>query len=129
MGLPKIMAKVSRMYNYRELRDEALEYIVVATTDELADGDRLVVEIDWIGIVLFKIGGEYYAIGDVCSHDDGPIAEGELEGLEIACPRHGARFALQSGKVLALPAVADIPAYPVRVEGEEILVGLPVDMA
>jgi 3-phenylpropionate/trans-cinnamate dioxygenase ferredoxin subunit len=115
------------MYNYRELSDEELEYIAVATTDELDEGDRLVVEIGWVGIVLLKVGGEYFAIGDVCSHDDGPIAEGELEGLEIACPRHGARFALQSGKVLALPAVVDIPAYPVRVEGEQILIGLPID--
>ncbi len=115
------------MYNYRNLSDEKLEYIAVATMDELGDGDRLVVEIDRVGVVLFKVEGKYFAIGDVCSHDDGPIAEGELDGLEIACPRHGARFALQSGKALALPAVVDIPAYPVRVEGEEILVGLPID--
>lgn len=127
MGLPVIGAEVDSMYNYRELSDEKLEYITVATTDELEEGDRLLVEIGWVGIVLFKVGGKYYAIGDVCSHDDGPIAEGELEGLEIACPRHGARFDLQFGKVLSLPAVADIPSYPVRIEGEDILIGLPID--
>ena len=124
---PISQAGVGSMYNYHDLHDEKLEYIVVATTDELEEGGRLVVEIDWVGIVLFKVGGEYYAIGDVCSHDDGPISEGELEDREIACPRHGARFDLQSGKALTLPAVVDIPAYPVRVEGEQILIGLPID--
>ena len=69
----------------------------------------------------------FYAIADVCSHDDGPLAEGDVEGHEVICPRHGAHFDLQSGKALSLPAVVDIPAYPVRVEGDEILVGVPVE--
>jgi 3-phenylpropionate/trans-cinnamate dioxygenase ferredoxin subunit len=55
------------------------------------------------------------------------VGEGEITGTEIECPRHGARFDLRSGKALSLPAVVDIPAYPVRVEGNEIQIGLPVD--
>jgi 3-phenylpropionate/trans-cinnamate dioxygenase ferredoxin subunit len=66
-----------------------------------------------------------YAIADVCSHDDGPVAEGELDGHEIECPRHGARFDVRDGKVLSFPAIVSIPAYPVRVEDGEVLVGLP----
>jgi 3-phenylpropionate/trans-cinnamate dioxygenase ferredoxin subunit len=85
----------------------------------------LIIDIDGSPIAVFQIAGAYFAIADVCSHDDGPVAEGLLEDHEIECPRHGARFDLRSGKALTLPAVVDIPAYPVRVEGGEILVGVP----
>jgi 3-phenylpropionate/trans-cinnamate dioxygenase ferredoxin component len=114
------------VFNYR-LPDRAadLEYVGVAQVSELGDGQRLLVEIDGRPIVVFNVGGAYFAIGDECSHDDGPVGEGELEGFEIECPRHGARFDLRTGKVLCTPAVVDIPAYPVRVVGEEIQIGVP----
>jgi 3-phenylpropionate/trans-cinnamate dioxygenase ferredoxin subunit len=76
-------------------------------------------------IVIFNIAGEFYAIADLCSHDDGPLGEGRLEGYEIICPRHGARFDVRSGDVLALPAVVDIPAYPLRIVDGQIEIGLP----
>jgi 3-phenylpropionate/trans-cinnamate dioxygenase ferredoxin subunit len=78
-----------------------------------------------LALAVFNIAGAYYAIADVCSHDDGPVAEGELEGYEIECPRHGARFDVRSGKVLSFPAIVDIPAYPVKIDAErdEVLVG------
>jgi 3-phenylpropionate/trans-cinnamate dioxygenase ferredoxin subunit len=75
--------------------------------------------------VIFNIGGTIFAIADVCSHDDGPVGEGELHGYEIICPRHGASFDLRTGKVLSLPAVLDIPAYPVRIVNGQIEIGLP----
>jgi len=114
------------VFNYR-LPDRAadLEYVGVAQVSELGNGQRLLVEIDGRPIVVFNVGGAYFAIGDECSHDDGPVGEGELEGFEIECPRHGARFDLRTGKVLCTPAVVDIPAYPVRVVGDEIQVGVP----
>jgi 3-phenylpropionate/trans-cinnamate dioxygenase ferredoxin subunit len=104
-----------------------VEYVTVASVDELADGDRLIFEINNLSIALFNLDGQYYAIADLCSHDDGPVAEGELEGLEIVCPRHGARFNLETGEALSLPAVVDIPTYPVRVMGDEIQVGIPIE--
>jgi 3-phenylpropionate/trans-cinnamate dioxygenase ferredoxin subunit len=113
------------MFNYRELASDELEFVTVATTGELQNGDRIIVEIDGEPIAVFNIAGEYYAIGDVCSHDDGPVAEGPVDGYEIECPRHGAHFDLRTGKVLSLPAVVDIPAYPTRVRGDEIQIGLP----
>jgi 3-phenylpropionate/trans-cinnamate dioxygenase ferredoxin subunit len=113
------------MYNYMKLDADELEFIAVATVDELSPGDRIIFEIGNDTIALFNLAGKYFAIADVCSHDDGPVAEGELEGDEIICPRHGARFDVKTGKVLSLPAVVDIPAYPVRVEGDDILIGLP----
>jgi 3-phenylpropionate/trans-cinnamate dioxygenase ferredoxin subunit len=114
------------MYNYRIIAEDQLEFVTVAHRDELANGQRKLLEIDGEPIAVFNIAGKYFAIADVCSHDDGPVAEGELEGMIIECPRHGARFDLETGKALSLPAVVDIPAYPVRLQGDEIQIGLPV---
>ena len=114
------------MYNYLEIDDAKLEYVTVAARGELASGERMILDIDGEMIAVFNIADHYYAIADVCSHDDGPVAEGELVEHEIACPRHGAKFDVRDGKVLTLPAIVDIPAYPVRVEGDEIQVGLPL---
>lgn len=99
----------------------------MAEVDELGNGERLLIEIDGETIAVFNIADHYYAIADVCSHDDGPVAEGELESFEITCPRHGAKFDVRNGKVLTLPAIVDIPAYPVRIEGSEIQIGLPTE--
>ncbi|NIM92499.1 MAG: Rieske 2Fe-2S domain-containing protein [Anaerolineales bacterium] len=114
------------MYNYIETDPEQLEFIQIATTDELQEGERLLIDIEGDYFAVFKVAGEYYAIADLCSHDDGPLAEGDVEGHEVICPRHGARFDMRSGKALTLPAVVDIPAYPVKIEGDAILVGLPL---
>ncbi|MDZ4160137.1 MAG: non-heme iron oxygenase ferredoxin subunit [Anaerolineaceae bacterium] len=110
-----------------ETRFDPIRYTYhrVALVSELPDGERLFVEIQDEHIVLFNIGGEYAAIRDVCTHDDGPLGEGDLDGCEIVCPRHGARFNVRSGKALSLPAVEDVPAYPVRVVGDTIELGMP----
>ena len=115
------------MFNYKEINASELEFIEIASVDELEIGERLFVEIDDLAIVLFNVGGEYYAIGDVCSHDDGPLGDGEVEDHSISCPRHGAEFDIRTGKVLSLPAVIDIPAYPVRVVSGQIQIGFPKD--
>jgi len=115
------------MYNYRMLEAARLEYVTVASVAELEDGQRKLLDIDGEIIAVFNIAGGYFAIADVCSHDDGPVAEGEVEGTQIECPRHGARFDLQTGKALTLPAVVDIPSYPVRVLDGQIQIGLPVE--
>lgn len=77
--------------------------------------------------MILNVNGEYYAIRDVCSHDDGPVGEGNVEGYEIICPRHGARFDIRTGKVLALPAFVDIPAYPIRLVDGQIEIGIPAE--
>ena len=97
----------------------------IATTEELQPGDRKLIELDGRPIALFNINGEYYCIADVCSHDDGSVAEGELHGCEIECPRHGAHFDVRSGKVLSFPAIVDIPSYPVHIVAGEIRVEIP----
>ncbi|GIV66158.1 MAG: non-heme iron oxygenase ferredoxin subunit [Chloroflexota bacterium] len=100
-------------------------FYAVAKVDDLPPGERLFVEIGDLSIVVFNIAGKYFAIGDVCTHDDGPLGDGELDGHQIICPRHGARFDVRNGKVLSLPAVVDIPTYPVRVTEDDIEVGVP----
>jgi len=113
------------MLNYHLPRDVELEYVTVGTIGELGPGRRKLVDADGVPLAVFNIAGRYFAIADRCSHDDGPVGEGSLAGEVIECPRHGARFSLETGKALSMPAVVDIPAYPVRVVGEEVQVGLP----
>ena len=112
--------------NYTKLEADQLDYIAVAEEGEVPSGERLFVQIDQYNIVVFNIAGTLFAIGDVCSHDDGPLGDGELEDHQIACPRHGARFDVRSGQALTPPAVAAIPAYPVRIAEGVIEVGVPV---
>jgi 3-phenylpropionate/trans-cinnamate dioxygenase ferredoxin subunit len=111
--------------NYNKVDPKNLEFVEVADQSELGNGARIFLEIDEFNIVLFNIAGKFFAIGDVCSHDDGPVGEGKLEEYSVICPRHGAGFDVRSGKALSLPAVADIPAFPVRVVEGSIEVGLP----
>jgi len=115
------------MLNYRTLPVERVKFVSVARVEELQPGERAIFEIGDRSIAVFQIAGRYFAIADLCSHDDGPVAEGQVTGEEVECPRHGARFSLETGKALSLPAVVDIPAYPVRVLDGEIQVGLPND--
>ncbi|HLB50329.1 MAG TPA: non-heme iron oxygenase ferredoxin subunit [Anaerolineales bacterium] len=112
------------MISYKKIDPATAEYVAIGPAD-LRNGERRIVEIDGAAIAVFNIGGTYYSIADVCSHDDGPVAEGDVHGQEIECPRHGARFDIRTGKVLSFPAIVDIPAYPVKIEDGEILIGLP----
>jgi nitrite reductase/ring-hydroxylating ferredoxin subunit len=111
------------------MSDEVLDlalytFYPVATTAEVANGERIFFEIGNKAIVLFNIAGRYFAIGDVCTHDDGPLGDGDLDGYEVICPRHGARFDVRNGKAVKRPAVVSTPWYPVRVVGEGIEVGV-----
>jgi 3-phenylpropionate/trans-cinnamate dioxygenase ferredoxin subunit len=113
------------MADYTRYDPEDCDFVVIGPADEVKNGERQFVEIDELAIVIFNVAGQFYAIADVCSHDDGPLGDGDVDGYEVSCPRHGASFDIRSGKVLSLPAVVDIPAYPVRVVGGQIEIGLP----
>ncbi|GAB4522371.1 MAG: non-heme iron oxygenase ferredoxin subunit [Anaerolineales bacterium] len=101
------------------------EFVSVAESVELPDNGRLLIEVDGLPIVLLRIAGMAFAVADLCSHDDGPLGDGELDGHAIICPRHGARFDVRTGKALCLPAIVDIPVYPVRENDGQIEIGLP----
>ena len=112
------------MFNYKVLEESKLEFFEIGVAD-LPNGERLFVEIGGRPIVVFNIAGQYFAIGDVCSHDDGPLGDGLLEDYHIVCPRHGAEFDVRSGKAMQMPAVIDIPAYPVKIVDGNIMLGIP----
>lgn len=98
------------------------DFVTVATIDEIPPGDRIVVEIGRKWVAIFNVDNTYYAIEDRCTHDDGPLAEGILDGVVIECPRHGACFDITNGKVLSAPALVNVPSYQVRVKGNDIQV-------
>jgi len=114
------------MFNYSKLNENQVEYVAIGPVTDIENGDRLFLEIDNLAIVVFNIGEQIFAIGDVCSHDDGPLGDGDIVDHEITCPRHGATFDVRTGKVLTLPAVVDIPSYPVRIVEGQIEIGIPV---
>lgn len=76
-------------------------------------------------ICVVQSGGKLYAFEDRCSHDDGPLGEGTLQGCEIECPRHGARFDIRTGRVTAPPAYGPIEVYPTVVEDGQVFVEIP----
>ena len=92
------------------------EWITVVRVEGLAPGERLVVGMDDTQIVVFNLDGQYYAIEDVCTHDGGQLTGGTVEGDQINCPRHGARFCLRTGAALSAPAYQPINTFPVRIE-------------
>ena len=99
------------------------EFVTVATTDEMQPGERIVVEIDDAWVVVFNVGGQYYALEDMCSHEEYMLSEGTIDGYALECPKHGAQFDVRDGRVLAPPAVSPVKAYAVRVVGDEVQVG------
>lgn len=92
---------------------------------EIEPGKAMRVEIEGERIALFNVDGSYYAISDVCTHEEASLSEGSLQGEIVSCPRHGARFNVRTGQVLSLPAILPVAIYPVRVEGSDILISLP----
>jgi 3-phenylpropionate/trans-cinnamate dioxygenase ferredoxin subunit len=94
----------------------------VCPVNELPAGERRALAVDGIDISVFNCAGTLYAIEDRCSHDDGPLGEGELDQAKctVECPRHGAKFDLKSGKPLTLPAYEPVETFAVQVEDQMI---------
>ncbi len=100
------------------------EFKKVATLDQLPDPGKLLVDVDDQLVVVFHVDGRVYCLEDVCTHDGGTLGEGQLTGYEIACPRHGAKFDIRSGKALTMPATEDTRAYEAKIDGQDVLVRL-----
>jgi 3-phenylpropionate/trans-cinnamate dioxygenase ferredoxin subunit len=88
----------------------------VCTTAELLPGEYRVVDVDGVTVAVFNLDGRFYAIEDVCTHDGGELTGGTIDGDEIECPRHGARFDIRTGGVRAPPAYEPTAVFPVKVE-------------
>ena len=97
----------------------------LAMLADISEGAALETGAEGQPLALFKVGGKVYCTGNLCTHAEAFLSDGYLEGYEIECPLHGARFDIRDGRVLCAPAVKDIASYPVRVEGEEVFVELP----
>ena len=91
------------------------EWTNVAAASEIGPGEHRVVDIDDVVIAVFNLDGAYFAIEDVCTHDFGTLTGGCVEGGEIMCPRHGARFDIRTGEALTPPAYEPVATFPVRI--------------
>ena len=99
-------------------------FVPVAKVSEIPDPGKKLVEVDDRLVAVFHVGGQFYALDDVCTHDGGPLAEGQLDGYHIICPRHGARFDIRTGEALTMPATEPTTAHEVKIEGDTVLVRL-----
>lgn len=101
------------------------DFIKVTTIDSVPVNSVKTFEVNSLRIAVANLGGEFYAIDDLCTHDGGTLGEGEVVGdCCVECPRHGARFELKTGEVKSLPATVPIKTYEVKVEGGWVLVGV-----
>lgn len=91
------------------------QWVDVCPAAELAPGEHRVVDVDGTHVAVFNLGGELHALEDVCTHDGGELTGGDIEGEEIVCPRHGARFCIRTGAALSAPAYEPTAKLPVRV--------------
>ena len=100
------------------------EFQAVCKTSEISDPGKEIFEVEDQLVVVFHVEGKFYCIDDVCTHDGGPLSDGNLDGCQIACPRHGARFDITNGAALTMPATEGTRAHEVKIEGEQVLVKL-----
>ncbi|CAN5253876.1 non-heme iron oxygenase ferredoxin subunit [soil metagenome] len=99
-------------------------WINVANVNDFPEGSWRCLPTAHESILVFNYQGQYYAIANVCTHDGSPLTGGHVEGCEIICPRHGARFDIRTGAVTAPPAYEDVPTYSVRIEKGVIQVSI-----
>ena len=97
-----------------------MAFVKVGSACDLTPGSAKVFQVGDREVAVCNVDGQLYAIDDICSHDFGSLDQGELEGYEIECPRHGARFDVRTGEVTEEPAVLPIDTFKVRVEGTDI---------
>lgn len=102
-----------------------MAWLPVAGANQVAPGDFIQVDSGDVFLLVCNVAGELFAIEDQCTHDGSSMAGGCLEGDQIICPRHGARFCVRNGDVMAPPAYENIQTFPVRINGMNIEVDIP----
>lgn len=100
------------------------DFVPVAKLADLAGNRKLIAEVNDRYIVLVELDGEIYCLDDVCTHDGGPLGEGEIDGNCLVCPRHGAKFDIRTGAAVCMPATEPTATHEVKVEGDQIFVRL-----
>ncbi len=97
------------------------DYVKVTEGKDIPASQMKEVEVNGEKVCLANVEGKYYAIGNVCTHLGGPLAQGKLEGYEVQCPWHGSRFDIRTGKVVRPPAMRSEPTYEIKVEDDNLL--------
>jgi 3-phenylpropionate/trans-cinnamate dioxygenase ferredoxin subunit len=108
-----------------ETSEQSRTWIDVAAADEIGDGEAKTFQVGFERVAVARATGQLYAVQDLCSHDDGPLGDGTLCDFAIECPRHGARFDVRTGAVVAMPAAAPIETFPVMEKDGRIHVAVP----
>jgi len=98
------------------------DWTFVANVAGLAPGGWETVDLDGTFVVVFNVEGEFFAIEDICTHDGAGLSGSPIEGCEVICPRHGARFSIRTGEALTPPAWEGVSTFPVRTEYGKIMV-------
>ena len=98
------------------------DFVKVAKAADIPDPGKLTLEVEDAVVVLFHVGGRFYCIDDVCTPDGGPLGEGCLDDHTVACPRHGAKFDIRTGRPLTMPATEPTLAHEVKVDGNDVYV-------
>ena len=98
------------------------DFVKAAESKDIAPSSMKAVDVAGEKVCIIKIEGNYYAIGNVCTHVGGPLDEGTLEGYEVECPWHGSKFDVRTGEPTKPPARQSVPTYEVKLEGNNILV-------
>jgi 3-phenylpropionate/trans-cinnamate dioxygenase ferredoxin subunit len=99
-----------------------MSFARACSVSDVLSGSTLAVEVEGTNVAVVRDGEDWYAIDDECSHAAIPLSEGDVEGCEIECWLHGSRFDLRTGKPSGPPATDPVAVYPVKVEGEDVLV-------
>lgn len=103
-----------------------MAWLPVANAEQIKPGDFIQVDTGTLFLLVCNVNGELLAIEDQCTHDGSSMATGCLEGDQIVCPRHGARFCLRSGEALTPPAYDAVQTFPVRINNKQVEVDIPV---
>lgn len=101
-----------------------MTFVHVAAVGDIKPGKAIRVEIGDESVAIFNLDGTFYAIGDICTHEEASLAEGDVFGNCVECPLHGAEFDIKTGEAKTLPAVTPVPTYTVKVEGDAVLVSI-----
>lgn len=108
-----------------EMDSAALTFHRACSIDDVIDGDVRKVRLEGLTLALFNLGGKFYAMDHLCTHEEVSLVDGFVIGEEIECPLHAGRFNIRTGKAVSAPCVVDARTFPVRVEGRDVLVGVP----
>jgi nitrite reductase/ring-hydroxylating ferredoxin subunit len=98
------------------------DFVKVADTKDIQPSHMKEVQVDGENICVVNVEGKYYAIGSICTHEGGPLADGTLEGYDVECPWHGSKFDVRTGEVMCPPASEPEPTYQVKVDGNNVLI-------